>query len=130
MANIAFSFDVPKEVPVVEETVPPAGRHKARIVRAECLTRDEGKGESRITAIRLIWAFKAEGKDWKLEQSIPWGTSEGEVMFAQIGVAAGFAGSTIKTLDSLLGIDMLVEVATSGGRSSAAVKRVIAVRDK
>ena len=31
-------------------------------------------------------------------------------MFAQIGVAAGFAGTTIKTLDVLLSIDMLIQV--------------------
>ena len=130
MAKIDFSFDVPEKAPVVEETVPPAGKHKARIVSAECLTRDEEKGESRITAIRLVWVFKAEGKDWELEQSIPWGTDEGGIMFAQIGIAAGFAGTTIKTLDSLLGIVMLIEVVTYGGRSSAAVKRVTAVTDK
>ena len=130
MAKIDFSFDVPEKAPVVEETVPPAGQHEARIVRAECLTRDEGKEEARITAIRLVWVFKAAGKDWELEQTIPWGTYKGEAMFAQIGVAAGFASTTIKTLDSLLGIDMLIEVVTYGGRSSAAVKRVMAVTDK
>ncbi len=130
MAKIDFSFDVPEKAPVVEETVPPADKHKARIIRAECLTRDEEKGAFRITAIRLVWAFKAAGKDWELEQTIPWGTDEGGIIFAQIGIAAGFAGTTIKTLDGLLGIDMFIEVVTYGGRSSAAVKRVMAVTDK
>ena len=32
MTKTDFSFDVPEKAPVVEEIVPPGGRHKARIV--------------------------------------------------------------------------------------------------
>ena len=102
--------EVPEKKRSAAETeVPPAGDFTATVVKVEELEGEE-------PAVKVQWWFRAEGKQWTMEQDI-----EGMESLQDLLVDLGLGGQSVEITASAVNRKALLTVSTYGGRTSAKI---------